>query len=187
VHSETNVQRAGLGPTRHRQKSKPLLNSQSKNPLPLLSLPLAPHGQCPEWTLSIPNLKRELPLLANRLDISPQKISKNIIPLSAVNLHPTQPLPGSQPDPTPFSLQFMRPIPVMNIRGDLAPAPQPISHRRRHQSRSHQGHTNRYPKTKMRQQRIERPHRAINQRGQHPQPHNNRHLGSPRKTSRPSA
>jgi hypothetical protein len=39
----------------------------------------------------------------------------------------------------------------------------------------------------MRQQGIERPHRAINQRGQHRQTHNDRHLESPRKTNRPSA
>jgi hypothetical protein len=162
------------------KKSKPLLNSQPQNPLPLLSLPLIPHGQRPDRTLSIPNLKRKLKSLPSSLNISPQKIGKNIIPLSAMQIHPAQPLSGREPDPTPFSLQFMRPIAVMNIRGDLAPAPQPINHRRSHQSSNHRSNPNRYGQPTMRQHRIERPHRAINQRGQYRQTHNNRHLGSPR-------
>ncbi len=71
------------------KKSKPLLNSQPKHPLPLLSLPFAPHGQIPERTPGIPNLERELPPLANPLDISPLNISKNIIPANTLNIQTT--------------------------------------------------------------------------------------------------
>ncbi|MEW6344764.1 MAG: hypothetical protein AB1704_29290 [Pseudomonadota bacterium] len=166
---------------------KPLLHGQPKNPLPPPSLPSILHRKTPNRTLTPPNLKRERPPPANLLNISPYEIGKNKIPSQSIELHRTQPLPGGEPNPPPWGFEFMRPIPVMNIRGHLAPAAQPINHACGQKTRHHHSHANGHPNPKVRPQSIERPHCSIDQRTQHRQPNNDRHFSSPCKTNRPSA
>jgi hypothetical protein len=156
-----------------------LLNRQHKNPAPLPSPTLIRNRNPPLRMPGIGNINLDLPLPTIINGLRLPQISEDIRPTLPIHKQITEPLPGRKPDPPPLTREFMRPVAIVNVRGNFLPPPPPPRDSGNNQRSNDNGDANSHTQSKLRRQRIKRPNSAINQRDQRKQSNDYRHRAVP--------